>query len=428
MISPLMQPGRRVLAQVIFGGAALAISARADGFGPISVHGSLSAMAAYSDRYGYLGDTARRADIAVTELTVNGNYRFENGVRIGAQIYAYELADYNDVSLDFASVDYSFSERIGVRVGRNKHAFGLYGDVQDVDMLRPFALLPLDFYDKRTRPNSAAIDGVSLYGNIPVGAGSVDYQLDAGWIPQPDAAAPYFRDVSSSSPIDINAFSAMPILNAHAIWNTPIEGLRFGGTIVSLNDFSFRGRMRTAAELSLTLSDARLLPWALPAGMWDAAVAGQTGRADIDYLAWYLSAEYTRGDWQFSVEGMQTDVEQVATMPVLGSAASTAQSESYYAMVTWQAAPRLGLGTYYGIAHGDRHDRDGSALLSVPGHTTWLKDFAVAASYQLADWWLVKAEVHALDGTKGVPAIGNGDAATWKPRWSYFALKSTISF
>ena len=69
-----------------------------------------------------------------------------------------------------------------------------------------------------------------------------------------------------------------------------------------------------------------------------------------------------------------------------------------------------------------------AAYCVVAAHTAWLKDFSFATSYNLAPWWLLKAEVHLLNGTKGVGAKGNGDAAAWRSDWTYFALKTTVTF
>jgi hypothetical protein len=407
-----------------------ALPLRAVDVGTLSVHGSVSTTAAYSDRYSYLGDTKGNVDVVSTEIILNGSHRFDNGLRAAVQLYAYQLGGYNDLAIDFASLDYSFSEQIGVRIGRNKHAFGLSGDAQDVDVLHPFAFLPLDFYDKRLRPMNAAIDGLSVYGQLPLGsAGSIEYQLDGGWIPAFDLQAPFFQGSGGSSPFLYNSSQKnMPIYNAWAFWNTPVEGLRLGGTYLYIPEIGLAGTMKTSAMLSGVASDARLLPAMLPRGLWDAMIAGKPGGVDVELTGTYLSAEYTRGNWQFASEAQFQTVEATATMPLLGTRTTETSSASYYAMATWQAAPKWQFGTYYGLAYADTDDRHGRKKVAVPNHTAWLKDLAFAASHNLTDWWLVKAEAHLLNGTKGVVGANNIDAARWKADWTYFVLKTTVSF
>ena len=81
------------LATLAASGTAFAIDA-----GGIAIHGSLSATGAYAD-YDYYGETADHFDLIARELTLNGAYRFENGLRAAAQIYAYDLAGYSDLTL-----------------------------------------------------------------------------------------------------------------------------------------------------------------------------------------------------------------------------------------------------------------------------------------------------------------------------------------
>ena len=77
--------------------------------GPVAIHGSISATAAVSDRYNYLGDTKDSPSINSIEAVINGSHRFENGLAASAQLYAYEVDNYSDVSLDFATLDYAFN-------------------------------------------------------------------------------------------------------------------------------------------------------------------------------------------------------------------------------------------------------------------------------------------------------------------------------
>jgi len=142
----------------------------------IAIHGSVSTTESSSDTYNFYGDTANgKFDDNVRELTVNGAYRWATGLKFSAQIYASDVDGLSSLDLDFASLDYQFKPWLGVRVGRNKSALGLYGDSQDLDQIRTFANLPLGVYPRNLRPFNYT-DGVSFYGNIPAGkAGSLDY-------------------------------------------------------------------------------------------------------------------------------------------------------------------------------------------------------------------------------------------------------------
>lgn len=398
--------------------------------GPIAIHGAVSVTAAVSDRYNYLGDTKDSPSLNEVEVTLNGSHRFSNGLSAAAQLYAYEIDNYSDLTLDFASLSYAFNERIGVRAGRVKWAAGLYGEVQDLDMVRPFAFLPLKFYEKTLRPLTAAFDGVSLYGTISLGAaGSLDYQAGYGYLPPVDPASPYVRNSMEGSLNVADDFDGEDLSGVWIFWNLPIDGLRAGYTRNETYNFSLKGTMKTAAEASTARADARLAPLAFPSGVWDAMVAGKPAELSGDQLREIFSLEYTRGDWQFAAEYQLLTADTAIKYPApLGTRVSRSHGEAWYGMATWQATDRWQFGAYYSEAYNNRDDRHGRKLVAVPGHTTWLKDAAFAASFSATDWWLIKAEVHLLDGTSGVTAYNNDDAATWKSDWTYLVLKSTISF
>jgi hypothetical protein len=395
-----------------------------------AIHGAVSATAAYSDRYNYLGDTRKNADLNIVEAIVNGSYRFENGLRTSAQLYSYKLADYKDVVLDFANVDYSFNTLIGVRAGRLKRASGLHGDVQDIDIIRPFAFLPLDFYPKTLRPLVASVDGAAVYGNIALGAaGSLNYQAAYGWLPKIDTSSPYIQSVTEAGLNGVQTIDTKTVGILALSWNTPVEGLRLVATGNWTPDIELGGPMRTAGQLAGARSDNRLIPSAFPPGAWDFMVAGRRGSMKGDVSRYTYSAEYTRGDWQYSAEYALNVNEFAVSFPApLGSSASKTKNESYYFMTTWQAASRVQLGAYYGEGFDDKSDRKGKKFRSVPSHIAYLKDLGLASAFTLNSWALLKAEVHFLNGTKGVSSASNVDATRWKKDWTYFVLKTTLSF
>jgi hypothetical protein len=189
---------RRCLAVIVV--ACSVLSARAVDVGGIAIHGSLSTTASYSPEYNYLGDTKDSLDLNQNELIVKGTKRFENGIKLAAQLYAYELAGYEDMTVDFANLDYSFRQEIGVRVGRNKLPSGFYNEVQDLDQVRVFASLPLNFYPRAGRAFGASYDGAAVYGNIPAGkAGSLDYQAYVGMMQPLDEDMPFMKGLASTN-------------------------------------------------------------------------------------------------------------------------------------------------------------------------------------------------------------------------------------
>jgi predicted porin len=349
-------------------------SASAADVGGIAIHGSLSATASYSDQYNYLGDTRDSLDLNQTELILNGTKQFDNGLKAAAQIYAYELAGYEDLTIDFANLDYSFRQEIGVRVGRNKLPAGFYNDVQDLDQVRVFASLPLNFYPRTFRAISASYDGGALYGNVPAGkAGSLDYQVFGGVGRQLDEEMPFMESVGATKLVPGTTYGFA------LAWNLPVDGLRAG--------YSYQRLPGIDIELGFP-------------------------RADVDYVNQIASVEYTRGKWIVTAEYKHVEIDnEVTNFPV---PASHSEEDHSYLQVTYQATDKLGLGIYY--AYSDFSDSGVD------------RDTAFAACYALQPWWLVKAELHLMDGINNLDNAGDPNPGASDDTWNYLVLKTTLSF
>jgi predicted porin len=133
---------------------------------------------------------------------------------------------------------------------------------------------------------------------------------------------------------------------------------------------------------------------------------------EIDYTAQVVSAEYTRGKWMVATEYKHASVDvEVTNFPV---PPATSREDHVYVQLTYQATDKLGLGVYYAYS-----DYEGTGVD---------KDIAFAAAYALQPWWLVKAEVHAMDGINQLGHAGDHNPAASDDTWTYFVLKSTLSF
>ncbi|HEY0947546.1 MAG TPA: hypothetical protein VGD81_19845 [Opitutaceae bacterium] len=397
----------------------------------VEIHGALSATAAYSDRYNYLGDTKDTLDLFSSEVTVNGTHRFANGLRFGAQIYAYKLDEFRDLTVDFAQFDYSFDEKFGIRLGRGKQAIGLYGDTQDIDIIRPLALLPLNAYPKAMRTNGASYDGAAAYGTLPLGAaGTLDYHVYGGIPARYRSDDPWLLVMNDTAPTNVTEIEDLGRLIAGSMyWNTPVSGLKLGASVARTTGTELDAVVRSAANLSMAAGDIRLMPTRFPPGMWDNVIAGRPALMRQNAVTHTVySAEYTRGDWIFAAEYRTTTVSSQSVLPVLGPGTYSNRSDDFYVMATWQAAPKWQLAAYYEEGYANTHDRRGRSYQATPAHHAWTKDLCVAASYNIADWWLVKVQAHHINGTALLSGRNNPAIAQWQPNWTYLVLKTTVSF
>ena len=395
----------------------------------LPVHGAVSATFSGATRYDFLGNTADTAGLNHVEALLNTAHRFQGGLSASAQLYAYRLSDFTEISIDYAQLDYSFSPWFGVRIGRVKNAFGLYGEYQDIDVVRPFAYIPMQTYNPNQRTFNSAFDGVKFYGSFETeNAGWFDYQIFGGQMVPSPPENPFWRSFDPQFPMQTTATYVHEMYGAWLDWNTPIDGLRVGISSFEMPAIDGAGPMKSAADASNANTDFRVFPSLLPDGVWDAAVAGNEGTFTFDVRRSEAFVEYTVGDWQYAAQFMRFNFDTAFTFPVFGELPSKWDADSYFLLTTWQATSRLQLGACYSASFNLADDHDGSSLQMVPHHRGYQKDWCLSAACRLSDQFLVKAEVHSMDGTQNVGDGDNGDVLGWKPRWGYYILKSTFTF
>lgn len=402
--------------------------------GGIDVHGSVSVTASYSDTYNYLGETADQAKLNVVDAVLNGTHRFDNGLRVGAQLYAYKIGHYTDLTLDWANLDYSVQPWFGIRLGRNKITLGLYNDSQDLDAVRTFASLPFSFYPKTYRAITSSCDGLNLYGNVALGrGGSLDYAVYGGWKEDIEGDNPFVRgrnNLAQYAKWDVQG----GVFGASLFWNVPVDGLRLGYSYFIAPDNQLRGVL---SDSSWIYGEFAALPVAvdrvLGTGAWDHSglFAGTPVVSDVRVSFQAISAEYTRGKWLWAAEYKQQDnTRGVIYTPALARLGRPTRSpfttnyEFYYGMVTYQATSQLGLGLYYSYENLSR--RNSRAAHDPLNHT---RDWAAAISYAVNDSWIVKLEGHLLDGRSQVLTSGDDNRRSGTDNsWGYLLAKTTFSF
>jgi hypothetical protein len=272
-----------------------------------------------------------------------------------------------------------------------------------------------------------------VYGNVGLNkVGSIDYQVYCGFKEDVDGEAPLLKGSVNVAKYDKWEFTR-PVYGASVFWNTPLEGLRFGLSYMDATRSSLPGRIASKADMhSYSLATANMVDTRFGAGTWDARFAGAPSSiSDVVFKEKVASAEYTRGKWVLAAEFKQIDLlDGKYIAPVLTALGMPAVQkyesfvEEYYGSVSYQATSKVGLGVYYSHENAARKTA-GSG--SNPG--TYTKDWATAVSYAVNDNWIVKGEVHLMNGRSQTFVAGDDNRASGTANnWTYLVLKSTFSF
>ncbi|HEY2728824.1 MAG TPA: hypothetical protein VGK52_02720 [Polyangia bacterium] len=365
--------------------AARATEPAADAHGrDIQFHGFVSQGFLKTTANDYLVDSSRGSS-EFSEAGFNATAQLTDKLRVGLQLFAFDLGAIGNftVKADWYYLDYRVRDWLGVRAGRLKIAYGLYNDVSDIDAARAPALLPSSVYPFTNREYLLAQTGGELYGYARLGrGGALEYRAYAG-------AVPLEVPPQTGVAVPITGIGVPYIAGFRLMWETPLDGLRIGGSGVYL---------RVEAT-----------------GMLPPPLATLTAKAN-EY-AGLGSAEYAAHDLLLAAEYGQTRVENHYNPMLVPDA--TVVSEGGYVMSAYRARPWLQPAVYYSLVYPNRNIRDGRENVQ--------HDVSGTLRFDINEFWIVKLEAHYMRGTAslaGAPQM----RAVLPENWGLFVLKTTAYF
>lgn len=351
-------------------------------------------------------------------------------LRIGIQLIATDAGDMgnNEIRVDWAFGDYRWRDWLGFRAGKIKMQMGFYNIGRDIDMLRTSIFLPQSVYSENWRDFAMAQEGISFYGNSEAGpVGSVEYEAYAGALNVPDPDHSYWqRAFSSSAEFDLAVFNAMfggdtlsydlqqivginpafPwIAGGSMIWNTPVEGLRFGASLIT-GEYE----MTSKALAYVNIVDPNT------GALKSSTLESLDVRWAARYLLSFFSVEYSWRQFILAAETLRFEQEHEI-------------NQGTYIMLTWEPTPVYSLSGYVSEFIPDIDNRDGKNFEDPlrKDFTAWQREAVLSGRVNLTSNWLVKAEFHAVDGIGQIfytPEVLESNSRYW----TMFALKTTFHF
>jgi hypothetical protein len=361
----------------------------------VGFHGFLSQGFLATSDYNYLGDT-EDGSFQFTEVGVNASYSPFKRTRIAVQGFAFDVGDVGNFEplLDYASIEYTFNDYIGLRGGRVRKPSGIYNHIQDLDLARTSVLLPQGIYDARWRDFSTSIDGGMVFGNIPMNkAGSLSYEVFAGMINLSDEGgiATLLKN-SFGAGGRLDGLDSFLTIGAQLWWNTPVQGLRVGANVSQAYEFAY----------DYTIFHP--LAGAIPA------------RSEADAFVSQFSVEYLWKSWTFQAEYYFLGLDTQDTL----RGASTGEQDSWYISAAYRVNKWLEVGSYYTEHYANQSERGGSP-------DNYQKDVALSFRFDIKDWWLAKVEGHYIRGTS-LLRDNLANPVRDNDGWFMLALKTTFSF
>jgi len=395
-----------ILLWVLFAGAS-----RADAVGlgnpddllSVEAHGFVSQGFIGTTSNNYLAEHTTRGSFEFTEMGLNVTKALTDKLRVGAQVFSHKIGPLGnfDPKLDWAYIDYRWQDWLGFRGGRVKLPFGLYNEVNDVDSARTPILLPQSVYPLANRDFLLAQTGAEVYGYVDLASrGALDYHIYGGKI--------YLDLETDQTTPRVENVDIPYVAGGRLLWETPIRGLRVGGSLQYL---------RLDADL---VFDRSLYGPLQRAGQLPPEFRGRVS-LQVPALLWVSSVEYTIHDWLLAAEYSRWSSDTKSTQPVLVPERSTT-SERAYAMATYRVNSWFQPGFYYSILFPDVDDRSGRAAVQ--------HDLAGMLRFDINSYFLIKVEGHYMNGTAGLSPGLNDNIPTSKldRDWSVFLVKATFHF
>jgi hypothetical protein len=370
-------------------------------FPPISVHGFGSQGFLYSSDYNYLAPDTKNGSFQFTEMGLNLSMNPFPRTRIAVQGFDFDVGTVGqyDPFLDYALIEYTLNDQVGIRAGRIRRPSGIYNAIQDIDLARTFVLLPQGMYDARWRDWSAGLDGGELFGEFSLHqAGSLSYEAYAGMVSMEEngGVARYVQDGGTT----LDTIDSTPIVGGQLWYNTPLDGLRIGAAVSYLSNFGYT------------------VTTAIPA-----AFGGPDLHQVGNVLMQQFSVEYLWKQWTFQAEYSTYNFTGHSYLPAAGNAYAPPsmvgnagdRPETWYVAASRRLNKLIEVGAYY------TQFKDNSA-------GSWQNDAALSLRFDLTDWWIFKVEGHCIDGTGLLRDDADNPIRNNNDTWFMLAVKTTLSF
>ena len=336
----------------------------------------------------YLAEDTKHGSFQFSEVGINFTKPLTQSLRLGLQLFAQDLGPTGNYTpkVDWFYLDYRWKDWLGIRAGRVKIPFGLYNEINDVDSARVPILLPQSIYPLENTNYLLAQTGAEVYGYVKLGgAGALDYGLYGGTILVDTLVPP-------GSPYQVQDLNVPYVVGGRVLWETPVPGLRAGGSLQSLR------------------LDATLL------------AGGKSAKIELPATLWVASVEYSAHELTLAAEYSRWYVSDSSSNTSIVPSSPTVTSERGYALASFRAANWFSPGVYYALMFPDVNKRKGRENLQ--------HDVATTLRFDINRYWLIKLEGHFMSGTAELsPSLNdNVPIAKLPENWGVFLMKTTAYF
>lgn len=362
----------------------------------VDIHGFISQGYLKTNQNNYLANSDD-GSFQFNEMGINFTTFVSKDLKVGCQFFARDLGELgnDEIVVNWALAEYTYRNWLGLRAGIVKLPFGLYNDTRDFDSLRTWIFLPPSVYDEWLRDNINKIKGIELFGSLSLSSlGMLKYQATYGISPTTteSGTAKFITEVGPNRLTSLSEIEIEKGFCVRLIWNTPVDGLRFGGSYMS-SDMNYAGTA-SGADVSINLTNTHVA---------------------------IFSAEYVYRNLKVVAENFWNIVDIHTEVSINGNPIDPIDftndvKGAYYASIGYQFTDWFEASYYYSTSVGP----DKSL-----GPLNELKDNCISLKFNINYNWIAKLETHIMDGKYGVSPDNDGHTYN---EWLLFSAKISYSF
>ena len=387
----------------------------------VQVHGFVSQGYIRTTENNIYGTKTTDGTFDFNELGVNFTATPIDRLRVGVQIFAQNLGVYGagKPQVDWAYGEYELNTggskcSMSLAAGRVKTGLGLYSDYRDLDMTRTNVFLPDSVYSTSYRDFQVAVNGAAVNGSWSGGFGALRGNAFFGGQTVDSDGAIADRYTAAGTVSTVNNITVRSAGGGGLEWNTPLEGLRFKGSALSVSHM--------LADVTTNAGES-LAPGVQVSG-------DQSWQIDLTkYVNWIVGGECQIGNFTFASEYSNQFYSVDVNTPTFTtnggpiSATSTVASnrtQGAYLNGSYRFHPKWE-GSLMGIWNYSK-DYDGAG----DSVGDFKRAAVLAMRFDPTEHWLIKAEFQRNRGTLGVYGQENPDGIS--EYWNLFTVKTTYDF
>jgi len=348
----------------------------------------ISQTAIYSSDYNFLSQSDDKLSLDLWEAGLLVSTAVKDKLTFSAQLLGRKVSDSsgNDLRIDYAFFSYPFyqsmNETFGLRLGRIRSSYGLYNETRDIPHTRTGIAMPQSTYFDMTRNTFYSADGIELFGYRDFDDQRLSAQI---FFSKPVADEDETGEVESLNPTNLEGDKS---LLAKISYGSEYDGIRTSFTY-------YRPEYKVDVSFpvgAMTLEDK------------DASFYSESMITSLEYnqFDWSVTAEYLRHKFATKI-------------PVLGGIPGSqiknkGYEEAFYVQGLYRFSEQWE--TYLRYDSTERHiDR------SLQDNEKW-HDINIGASFRPNENWLLRTEIHYIEGLSRLLSRDNVFSSAQDPYWT----------